>query len=292
MSSRERLRAALKEPSRHPSSPSFLPSSLLVLSLSITPSPLHIAQQPFFSGGAPLFHLYTRLSSPPLRQNVCRETRVPSPPPSTGEQPLWHRREPALISHLPLFFISDIRIYHRDPAGTPLEGRGRRAGRGWRRIKGHGGREKGRGRIPLKKDGEAPTIIGRVGLPRSLTIIDPHSPRRREWIQTLSISSIMSSFSICLYLLLLLRDGESCAAVQPWYFIHPSSMDRSIDPSSLLDSCDSNQIEIRRKTLSRSSLLIICITNVDIFIIYCNFQRWSINRTSQCITSFPIIWIK
>lgn len=158
---------------------------------------------------------YTRLSSPPLRQNVYRETRVPSPPPSTGEQPLWHRREPALISHLPLFFISDIRIYHRDPAGTPLEGRGRGEGRGWRRIKGHGGREKGRGRIPLKKDGEAPTIIGRVGLPRSLTIIDPHSPRRREWIQTLSISSIMCSFSICLYLLLLLRDGESCAAVQP-----------------------------------------------------------------------------
>lgn len=130
MSSRERLRAALKEPSRHPSSPSFLPSSLLVLSLSITPSPLHIAQQPFFSGGAPLFHLYTRLSSPPLRQNVCRETRVPSPPPSTGEQPLWHRREPALISHLPLFFISDIRIYHRDPAGTSLEGRGRGRGEG------------------------------------------------------------------------------------------------------------------------------------------------------------------
>lgn len=73
---------------------------------------------------------------------------------------------------------------------------------------------------------------------------------------------------------------------------HSSSMDRSIDPSSLLDSCDSNQIEIRRKTLSRSSLLIICIPNVDTFIIYCNFQRWSINRTSQCITSFPIIWIK
>lgn len=145
MSSRERLRAALKEPSRHPSSLSSLPSSLLVLSLSITPSPLHIAQQPFFSGGAPLFHLYTRLSSPPLRQNVCRETRVPSPPPSTGEQPLWHRREPALISHLPLFFISDIRIYHRDPAGTPLEGRGRGAGRGWRRRATEGGRKGGGG---------------------------------------------------------------------------------------------------------------------------------------------------
>lgn len=41
-------------------------------------------------------------------------------PPTAGE-PLRNRREPALISHLPLFFISDIRIYHRDPAGTPLE---------------------------------------------------------------------------------------------------------------------------------------------------------------------------
>lgn len=179
------------------------------------------------------YFTYTRAFPRRLSDKTFVEKRafLPRPLPQ-GEQPLWHRREPALISHLPLFFISDIRIYHRDPAGTPLEGRGRGAGRGWRRIKGHGGREKGRGRIPLKKDGEAPTIIGRVGLPRSLTIIDPHSPRRREWIQTLSISSIMSSFSICLYLLLLLRDGESCAACTTLIF-HSSIIDGSINRSFL-----------------------------------------------------------
>lgn len=96
--------------------------------------------------------LYTRLSSPPLRtKRLSRNPR--SFPALFYEQPLWHRREPALISHLPLFFISDIRIYHRDPAATPLEGQREEEGerKGWRRIEGHGGR----GRIALKKDGEA-----------------------------------------------------------------------------------------------------------------------------------------
>lgn len=129
--------------------------------------------------------LYTRLSSPPLRtKRLSRNPR--SFPALFYEQPLWHRREPALISHLPLFFISDIRIYHRDPAATPLEGQREEEGEEGMETN-RGPRGEGEDSVEKRWRG-APTIIGRVGLPRSLTIIDPHSPRRREWIQTLSIS--------------------------------------------------------------------------------------------------------
>lgn len=141
---RERDYAPLSKSPLSPSPPlpsSFFHSPSLSLASRTT--------QPFFSGGAPL---YTRLSSPPLRtKRLSRNPR--SFPALFYEQPPWHRREPALISHLPLFFISDIRIYHRDPAATPLEGQREeeRERKGWRRIEGHGGR----GRIALKKDGEA-----------------------------------------------------------------------------------------------------------------------------------------
>lgn len=147
MSSRERLRAAFKEPSLAISS-----SSLLLLSLSIALPRLPHDTTFLLRRCTAISPLYTRLSSPPLRtKRLSRNPR--SFPALFYEQPLWHRREPVLISHLPLFFISDIRIYHRDPAATPLEGQREeeRERKGWRRIEGHGGR----GRIALKKDGEA-----------------------------------------------------------------------------------------------------------------------------------------
>lgn len=106
----------------HLSPPRHLP--LFPPSLTLPPSPLHNLSSPevhryftyhdtYFS---PTFVGETRVSSTPRYS-----TPPPSPPPPTAGEPLRNRREPALISHLPLFFISDIRIYHRDPAGTPLE---------------------------------------------------------------------------------------------------------------------------------------------------------------------------
>lgn len=242
-----------------------------------SPSPLHTrTTQPFFSGGAPL---YTRLSSPPLRtKRLSRNPR--SFPALFYEQPLWHRREPALISHLPLFFISDIRIYHRDPAATPLEGQREeeRERKGWRRIEGHGGR----GRIALKKDGEAHRRLsvgwGCLDRWRLSTPIHPDDVNGSRPFPF----RIMPSFSICPYLLLLLRDGESCTAVQARYdFIHPDYgwIDESIRsflrvvllrslPIFRMDLNWNNLLLFFFKTLSRSSLLIIRATNVDIFMIY------------------------
>lgn len=129
----------------------------------------------------------------------------------------------------------------------------------------------------------APTIIGRVGLPRSLTIIDPHSPRRREWIQTLSISY----YAFLLYLSLpplapkRWRKLYRCAS-QIWFHSSRLWMDRwihSILPPSGFASIFANLsygfellynnlLLFFFKTLSRSSLLIIRATNVDIFMIY------------------------
>lgn len=121
MSSRERLRAALKEPT------SPLPA-ISLSSLLLSPSPPRLSTTFFFSRGAPLFHLprHVLFSKRLLERRAfllpldIQPLLLPLPPPTAGE-PLRNRREPALISHLPLFFISDIRIYHRDPAGTPLE---------------------------------------------------------------------------------------------------------------------------------------------------------------------------
>lgn len=95
---------------------------------------------------------------------------LPFTPPRSGGNPLWHRREPAFISHLPLFFISDIRIYHRDPAGTPLESRGDE-------IESRVIRIGGRGRIPLKKIERRP-IIGPVGHLDRWRLSTPFNHRR------------------------------------------------------------------------------------------------------------------
>lgn len=141
MSSRERLRAALKEPS----SPLHAISlSSLLLSPSPPPPRLSTPHTTF------LLQRCTAISPTTTRtflQRLSRDARFfyplifnpsPFPPPPPPGEPLRNRREPALISHLPLFFISDIRIYHRDPAGTPLEraegggGGGRNESRGER----------------------------------------------------------------------------------------------------------------------------------------------------------------
>ena len=101
--------------------------SLVTLSLSLSLS--------FFSRGTPLFHLFLSTVSAVCRRRATRlfplfhgwypplpsplslslSLSLPFPLLEAAGRPLWHRREPAFISHLPLFFISDIRIYHRDP---------------------------------------------------------------------------------------------------------------------------------------------------------------------------------
>lgn len=164
MSSRERLRAALKEPSSslflrlYPVSSTFLsplsfPPTLFLFQRYTAISPIPFSGcRPFAetcNASSPLFEGWYSDYHPRTWPNLSFT------PPRSGGNPLWHRREPAFISHLPLFFISDIRIYHRDPAGTPVESRGDE-------IESRVIRIGGRGRIPLKKIERCP-IIGPVG---------------------------------------------------------------------------------------------------------------------------------
>lgn len=120
MSSRERLRAALKEPT------SPLPA-ISLSSLLLSPSPPRLSTTFLLQRCTAISPTTTRTFLQRLLERRAfllpldiQPLLLPLPPPTAGE-PLRNRREPALISHLPLFFISDIRIYHRDPAGTPLE---------------------------------------------------------------------------------------------------------------------------------------------------------------------------
>lgn len=179
MSSRERLRAALKERSSslflrlYPLSSTFLsplsfPPILFLLQRYTAISPIP------FLGVVRLLRRATRVL-PFLKGGILatipeRGPTFLSPPPRCGGNPLWHRREPAFISHLPLFFISDIRIYHRDPAGTPLESRGDE-------IESRVIRIGGRGRIPLKKIERRP-IIGPVGHLDRWRLSTPFNHRR------------------------------------------------------------------------------------------------------------------